>query len=121
MTKDIDYLLRPIGFVESSLRTREEAPGQGDEGAPDAWVRIDKRVAEGLKGIVEGQQLILLTWFHQSSRDVFKLHPRWNKNNPLTGVFATRSPDRPKSHRPAHRGSQKTYGPRYSCGTVGSN
>jgi tRNA-Thr(GGU) m(6)t(6)A37 methyltransferase TsaA len=26
---------------------------------------------------------------------VLKLHPRWDKNNPLTGVFATRSPDRP--------------------------
>lgn len=50
---------------------------------------------EGLDGIVEGQQVILLTWFHKSSRDVLKLHPRWDKNNPLTGVFATRSPDRP--------------------------
>lgn len=95
MRNDIDYLLRPIGFIESSLQTREEAPSQGEEGAPEAWVRIDKRVAEGLDGIVEGQQVILLTWFHKSSRDVLKLHPRWDKNNPLTGVFATRSPDRP--------------------------
>jgi len=88
-------LLKPIGFVESSITEREKAPSQGDEGAPDAWISFEKNIVEGLDGIQVGDEVVLLTWFHQSKRDVLKLHPRWDKNNPVTGVFATRSPDRP--------------------------
>jgi tRNA-Thr(GGU) m(6)t(6)A37 methyltransferase TsaA len=90
-----NFTLLPIGVIESSIINREDAPSQGKEGAPDAWITINKKVAEGLDGIKVGQQIIVLTWFHQSQRDVLKLHPRWDKNNPLTGVFDTRSPDRP--------------------------
>lgn len=93
--KAIDFLLKPIGFVESPITEREKAPSQGDEGAPDVWINLEKNIAEGLDGIHVGDEVIVLTWFHQSKRDVLKLHPRWDKNNPLTGVFATRSPDRP--------------------------
>jgi len=95
MENEIDYQLTPIGFVASGLILREEAPSQGDEGAPNALINFQDEVAEGLDGIMAGQQLLIFTWFHQSSRDVLKLHPRWDKRNPLTGVFATRSPDRP--------------------------
>jgi len=95
MKKEIDYILHPIGFVESSIINREDAPSEGNEGAPDVWITINKNVAEGLDGINAGVEIIVLTWFHQSKRDVLKLHPRWDKNNPLTGVFGTRSPDRP--------------------------
>ena len=90
-----DYILRPIGVVTSTLKIREEAPNQENEGAPSAWIILDEEVAEGLEGIEEGHPILVLTWFHQSKRDILKLHPQWNKNNPLTGVFATRSPDRP--------------------------
>lgn len=90
-----DFVLLSIGVIESPIINREDAPSQGDEGAPDAWIVINKNVAEGLDGVKVGQRVIVLTWFHQSKRDVLKLHPRWDKNNPLTGVFATRSPDRP--------------------------
>jgi tRNA-Thr(GGU) m(6)t(6)A37 methyltransferase TsaA len=93
--KERDLLLKPIGFVESPIIDRLDAPSQGDEGAPDAWIKLDKNILEGLDGIHVGDKVIVLTWFHQSNRDVLKLHPRWDKNNPLTGVFATRSPDRP--------------------------
>src|SRR5690349_8165018 len=93
--KEIDFLLKPIGFVESPITEREKAPSQGDEGAPDAWISFEKNIVEGLDGIQVGDEVVLLTWFHQSKRDVLKLHPRWDKNNPVTGVFATRSPDRP--------------------------
>jgi len=93
--KAIDFLLKPIGFVESPITEREKAPSQGDEGAPDTWINLEKNIVDGLDGIHVGDEVIVLTWFHQSKRDVLKLHPRWDKNNPLTGVFATRSPDRP--------------------------
>jgi tRNA-Thr(GGU) m(6)t(6)A37 methyltransferase TsaA len=87
--------MRPIGFVRSSLRTPEEAPKQGDEGAPDAWLVLHDDVAAGLDGIAQGDELIVLTWLHLARRDVLRLHPRDDPKNPLTGVFATRSEDRP--------------------------
>ncbi len=92
---EIDYTLSPLGFLHSPLKSREEAPNQGCEGAPDAWLELNEAVAEGLEGIAVGDEMLLITWFHKSQRHVLKLHPRWDKTIPLTGVFATRSPDRP--------------------------
>ena len=68
---------------------------QGDEGAPDAWLELTTMAAPGLLGIRAGDDLILLTWLHLAQRDVLQVHPRGDINRPLTGVFATRSPDRP--------------------------
>lgn len=92
---EIDYTLRPIGVVRSALTSREDAPRQGYEGAPDAWIEIEAPFADALRGIAAGAALIVLTWFHQSSRDMLLTHPRNEVTHPLTGVFATRSPDRP--------------------------
>ena len=89
------YEIKPIGFVRSGLSSRKEAPKQGGEGAPDAWVDVDPAAAEGLTGLSEGDDIILITWFHKSDRSILKVHPRGNTNNPLKGVFCTRSPDRP--------------------------
>jgi tRNA-Thr(GGU) m(6)t(6)A37 methyltransferase TsaA len=89
------YSLYPVGFIHSPLKQREEAPKQGNEGAPDAWLEVSPAVAEGLDGIAVGDEIIVITWFHQAQRDIMKLHPRGDKTIPLTGVFATRSPDRP--------------------------
>lgn len=68
---------------------------QGDEGAPEAWLELTPSVAPALLGIKPGDELILLTWLHLAERDVLQVHPRGDLNRPLTGVFATRSPDRP--------------------------
>jgi tRNA-Thr(GGU) m(6)t(6)A37 methyltransferase TsaA len=87
--------LRPVGLIRSALRSRHRAPKQGSEGAPDAWLDVHAWAAEALHGLVAGDEIIVVTWFHQSRRDVFKVHPRSDPRNPLTGVFATRSPDRP--------------------------
>jgi tRNA-Thr(GGU) m(6)t(6)A37 methyltransferase TsaA len=40
-------------------------------------------------------EIIVITWLRRSRRDVLKVHPRGDTSNPLTGVFCTRSPDRP--------------------------
>jgi tRNA-Thr(GGU) m(6)t(6)A37 methyltransferase TsaA len=87
--------IRPIGVISSVLQTRADAPKQGAEGAPDAWLEISPWAAEGLHGIAVGDEIIVITWLHQADRDVFQVHPRSDPRNPLTGVFATRSPDRP--------------------------
>lgn len=88
-------IINPIGTIRSTLKDRSQAPRQGSEGAPDAWVEILPDVALGLSGIAVGDHLIILTWFHQSQRSILQVHPRGESQNPLTGVFATRSPDRP--------------------------
>ena len=87
--------LRPIGTIRSELKERKGAPKQGSEGAPDAWIDILPWAADALSGLTIGDELIVITWLHEARRDVFKVHPRSNPHNPLTGVFATRSPDRP--------------------------
>lgn len=87
--------LYPIGVIRSTIKTRAEAPKQGAEGAPDAWLEVNDSVAEALDGIARGDELIVLTWLHRARRDVLKVHPRSDPERPLTGVFATRSPDRP--------------------------
>ena len=89
------YLVRPIGRVESSLVDREDAPKQGNQGAPDAWLVFDGAYRPGLSELKVGMQVIVLTWLHQARRDVLRVHPQNNPANPETGVFATRSPDRP--------------------------
>jgi tRNA-Thr(GGU) m(6)t(6)A37 methyltransferase TsaA len=92
---ETSYSLYPIGFLRSPLKDRGAAPNQGREGAPDAWLEVDTAVAQGLEGIAVGAELIVITWLHQAQRDILKTHPRNDQTRPLTGVFATRSPDRP--------------------------
>lgn len=89
------YDIRPIGVIRSELTSLDAAPRQGSEGAPEAWVELDAAVADGLEGIAVGREIILITWFHKAHRDRLKLHPRKDKSRPLTGVFSTRSPNRP--------------------------
>ena len=89
------YMIEPIGIIRSELSSREAAPHQGYEGAPEAWLEVNSTFAEGLEGIAAGDEIIVITWFHQSHRNVLKVHPHGDKNRPLTGVFATRSPSRP--------------------------
>ena len=90
-----DASLRAIGVIRSELTARSEAPKQGSEGAPDAWLEVFPWAAEAMQGLAVGDDLIVITWFHEGRRDVLKVRPRSDPQNPLTGVFATRSPDRP--------------------------
>ena len=87
--------LRPVAIVESPLRTRAEAPKQGTEGAPDAWLAFSEDVADAVADVAVGDRLILLTWLDRADRSVQRVHPRDDPATPLTGVFSTRSPDRP--------------------------
>src|SRR5258708_34954864 len=87
--------ISPIGYIHSTLKERSGAPRQGWEGAPNARLEIDPAFVQGLDGIKPGQDIWILTWLHQSQHSVLKVHPRNEVQNPLMGVFATRSPDRP--------------------------
>lgn len=93
-TRD-QYVVRPVGRIRSTLRTLDEAPRQGSEGAPDAWLDVDPAYTEALLGLAAGDDVIVITWLHRGNRDVLQVHPRGDLANPLSGVFATRSPHRP--------------------------
>jgi tRNA-Thr(GGU) m(6)t(6)A37 methyltransferase TsaA len=92
---DVAIIVRPVGRVDSPLIDLDQAPKQGDEGAPDAWLVFDESVSEGLLDLRVGMDVLVLTWLDRACRDVLKVHPRGDPARPLTGVFSTRSPDRP--------------------------
>jgi tRNA-Thr(GGU) m(6)t(6)A37 methyltransferase TsaA len=87
--------LVPIGRVESPLTDPSEAPKQGFEGGPDAWIVFDPGVRDALDGLEPGARVIVLTWLDRADRDVLRVHPRDDRSNPMRGVFSTRSADRP--------------------------
>lgn len=87
--------LKPVGRVESRLTDKADAPKQGHEGAPDAWLVFERDVLAALEGIRPGDRLIVLTWLDRAQRDVLRVHPRDDTANPEQGVFKTRSADRP--------------------------
>ena len=92
---DGPLVLQPIGWVESPLVDVSQAPLQGDEGAPDAWVVFEPGVREGLRDLRVGSDVLVITWLDRARRDVLVVHPRGDASRPETGVFNTRSPDRP--------------------------
>jgi tRNA-Thr(GGU) m(6)t(6)A37 methyltransferase TsaA len=88
------HQLQPIGVVRSTLRAVADAPNQA-EGAPEAFLEIDPALADGLHLIEPGDELVVLTWLHLADRSVLQTHPMGDERIPLTGIFRTRSPDRP--------------------------
>jgi len=90
-----DFTVRPIGHVQSPLVSTADAPRQGDEGAPDAFLVLDPEVQAGLDGIAVGDEIIILTWLHEADRAFLRVHPRGDLSRPEAGVFSTRAPSRP--------------------------
>ena len=91
----MDNTLKFIGKVESNLKKIEDCPLQESESAPPATLVIDPEFAEAMKDIKPGSEILLLTWMHMADRTVMTTKPRNNPAARLTGVFSTRSPDRP--------------------------
>lgn len=89
------YEVRSLGHVESPLVDRKAAPKQGFEGAPDAWLVFTPEVSDALRDLAVGDEVWVLTWLDRAHRDVLAVHPRDDPRNPETGVFSTRSQDRP--------------------------
>lgn len=90
-----DYRIRPIGWVRSPLKERQQAPHQGRPVGVEAELVIEKTALQGLDGIQAGDKLFVLCWLHMADREILRVHPRGNAAVPKRGVFATRSPDRP--------------------------
>jgi len=80
-----NYTLHPVGRVE---KTEESTR-----------IRIFPRYADALLGLGDWSHVNVLYWFDQNDteerRGILKVHPRGDRENPLTGVFACRAPVRP--------------------------
>jgi tRNA-Thr(GGU) m(6)t(6)A37 methyltransferase TsaA len=87
--------IAPVGVVRSPLKSRKKAPMQPDPDTPSAWIELMPDYAKAVKGLEVGQPVVLITWLHRAKRDVLQVHRGGDRSRPLTGVFATRSPDRP--------------------------
>ncbi|MDY6896400.1 MAG: tRNA (N6-threonylcarbamoyladenosine(37)-N6)-methyltransferase TrmO [Thermotogota bacterium] len=79
------FILKPIGFVHKEKgRTTLE---------------LNKNLGPACLGLDGFSHVWVLWWFDhndtQEKRSILQVHPRGNRKNPLTGVFACRSPVRP--------------------------
>ncbi|MGB7981115.1 MAG: tRNA (N6-threonylcarbamoyladenosine(37)-N6)-methyltransferase TrmO [Candidatus Nanopelagicales bacterium] len=92
---EASYQVRPIGWIESPLIDAAEAPKQGEQGAPDAWLVLDPAVRDGARDLAVGSDLVVLTWLHRARRDELVTHPGGDPTRRERGVFSTRSPARP--------------------------
>lgn len=95
MVSGPEITMRPVGRVESPIRDRQDAPKQGDEGSPDAWITFEPGVREAIQDVEAGDRLVVLTWLDRADRETHRTHPRGDVNRPPQGVFGTRSPGRP--------------------------
>ncbi|KIX11887.1 tRNA (N6-threonylcarbamoyladenosine(37)-N6)-methyltransferase TrmO [Dethiosulfatarculus sandiegensis] len=87
--------LKPIGILRTGLKTRKDAPFQGAEYDHEGWVELDPEYAKGLMGLEPGRDLWLLCYLNQHRTPTMTLHPRGDAARPLTGIFNTRTPNRP--------------------------
>ncbi len=91
-----EFSVRPIGTIRSELKNINDAPMfYTDVGAPNARIELIPALNDGLDRMQVGDEIIVISWLHLAHRDVLKVHPQGNTAKPLTGVFSTRSPDRP--------------------------
>lgn len=89
-------------MIRSPIKSVRDGPLFYTEGAPDAHVELSSSYLDALDRMKVGDEIIVITWLHLGRRDVLKVHPRDDPSRPLTGVFSTRSQDRPNPLGP-HR------------------
>jgi len=81
------FKIVPVGYVRK------------DDELHEVFIEILPEFKDAMDGLREGDWIKLVLWFHGSDtperRKILKVHPYGNPKNPLTGVFATRSPYRP--------------------------
>ena len=87
--------LKFIGQILSSLKKIEDCPRQEREQAPEANLEVFEPYLRAMQELEPGMEVIVLTWLHQANRNALVTKPRNDPKAPDTGIFATRSPDRP--------------------------
>jgi tRNA-Thr(GGU) m(6)t(6)A37 methyltransferase TsaA len=89
----MEFTIRPIGYVRSPYREKQDAPRQGRLSDTVSEIVIDEQYLPGLEGVERRSHLIVLSWFDQADRTLLRATPPHRTVE--HGVFATRSPDRP--------------------------
>lgn len=84
--------LEVIGIVHSGIMSRKDAPKNFSESNRKGVLEVFPQYQEGLEGITVGQTIVVLFWFHKSSRDVLKVYPRGDTSRGLRGVFLPAAP-----------------------------
>ncbi|NLM06643.1 MAG: tRNA (N6-threonylcarbamoyladenosine(37)-N6)-methyltransferase TrmO [Tissierellia bacterium] len=90
---DKEIIFKPIGHIESEFQDREEIPKQSVLTKDKvAKIILNEELLDGIYGLKEGDDIMILFYFHQS--EDFKL--KFNHHSgEVRGVFNTRSPNRP--------------------------
>lgn len=89
------FTLIPVGRVVSTVKRPQDAPHQGRDAHVEVSIVVGPEFRDALIGIEEYRRLVILCWLHLADRKRLTVHPRGNPDNPLRGVFSTRSPMRP--------------------------
>jgi tRNA (adenine37-N6)-methyltransferase len=88
----------PPGAV-SSPKIAVDPVGRVERRDGKIFVTVPPEFTDALDGIQDFSHIWVIYWFHGNDtpekRRTLKVHPRGDPANPLTGVFATRSPARP--------------------------
>jgi tRNA-Thr(GGU) m(6)t(6)A37 methyltransferase TsaA len=82
-------ILEPIGFVRNDVERSMDFSDVVSE------IVIREDLIEGLYRIEESKEIEVIFWFDRCLPARMRVHPKGNPNNPLVGVFASRSPNRP--------------------------
>nr|WP_164902571.1 tRNA (N6-threonylcarbamoyladenosine(37)-N6)-methyltransferase TrmO [Rhizobium leguminosarum] len=88
-----DAHLHFIGTVRTPWQSRGDAPRQGDINGPLCTIEVFDHWDLALKGIEKYRTLEILSWLHESRRDVVLQNPA--NNGEVHGTFSIRSPVRP--------------------------
>jgi len=83
--KETFFKLYPVGEVKRQRGSIE--------------LQIFRKYRDALKGLNDFSHVLVLYWFDRNDtpekRNILQVHPRGNRKNPLTGIFACRAPVRP--------------------------
>jgi len=85
--------LKAIGTV----RGEPKQAARRDFAESVSEIVIDSSLTEALDGLDEFSHIVVLYWMHRaaSGKVPLKIHPMRRMELPLTGLFATRTPNRP--------------------------
>lgn len=90
----MDILFHPIGVIRTPYTNTMDTPKWGTEsGTAEAEIHLEEEYLEGIKDMHAGERYQIVFFFHQS--DGYRLTVQKRGVGPLTGVFSTRSPNRP--------------------------
>jgi len=91
-----DITIKPIGIVRSKVKQKQKPEYNWQEIVSE--IVVDGSLSEALDGLERYSHIIVLYWLHQAvdpGKMAIKVRPRGERELPLVGLFASRSPYRP--------------------------